>query len=201
MNRFIIVISLLFFSCTEKRQNNKSGTTAEKNKPVFQVNLLPLGKIDKKAIDQLYKNLLLVLPAVKLVAVEPMPAQSYYKPRNRYRADTLISWLRNRSIKGEVWLGVTSQDISTTKGDNPDSGVMGLGFQPGKACVASDYRLKNKKSLFKVAIHELGHNTGLPHCPEIHCYMRDARGGNPTDEETGFCKSCTQHLLKYGWRL
>ncbi len=176
-----------------------AGTSkTEKN---YRVKIIPLGNIDKKTVDRLVKNLSVVLPATELVSAEPMPAHAYYKPRNRYRADSIIMWLRNRVVKDEIWIGITSQDISTTKADNPDSGVMGLGYQPGNSCVASDYRLKHKKSLFKVAIHELGHTAGLPHCPEMNCYMRDAKGGNPTDEETGFCKSCKKHLLNKGWRL
>jgi archaemetzincin len=31
--------------------------------------------------------------------------------------------------------------------------------------------------------------------------MRDAEGGNPTDEETGFCPSCKEFLIRKGWQL
>ena len=76
---------------------------------------------------------------------------------------------------------------------------MGLGFQPGKACIASNFRLRDKKNFFKVALHELGHTTGLPHCPEKTCFMRDAEGGDPTGEESGFCTKCKNYLIKKGW--
>lgn len=201
MYRFLFIYLLLILSCKETNQENKTGPATKKDHSEYRVKIIPLGKIDKKKVDDLYASIKNILPATEVVAHEPMPELAYYKPRNRYRADSIIRWLRNRVVADEVWLGLTSQDISTTKNDNPDSGVMGLGFQPGKSCIASDYRLRNKKSLFKIAIHELGHTTGLSHCPEKNCYMRDAKGGNPTDEETGFCSSCKKHLLSKGWIL
>ncbi|MGB3008377.1 MAG: matrixin family metalloprotease, partial [Chitinophagaceae bacterium] len=100
-----------------------------------------------------------------------------------------------------VYVGITMNDISTTKGDVFDYGVMGLGFMPGHACVASNFRLREKKNFFKVAIHELGHTTGLPHCPDKTCYMRDAEGGDHTNLEKGFCPDCKKHLVNCGWNL
>lgn len=78
---------------------------------------------------------------------------------------------------------------------------MGLGYCPGKACVASDFRLKNKSNYFKVMIHELGHTAGLPHCSVKTCYMRDAQGGDPTGEEKAFWDKCSIHLQKAGWKV
>ena len=81
---------------------------------------------------------------------------------------------------------------------------MGLGYCPGKACIASTYRLsenKRKQQFFKVAIHELGHTEGLAHCPEKTCFMRDAKGGNPINEEKEFCESCARQLNKRGWNF
>jgi archaemetzincin len=76
---------------------------------------------------------------------------------------------------------------------------MGLGYQPGKACVISLFRLGNKNNLserlYKVAIHELGHNNGLPHCKENGCYMMDAEGKMKLDDEQFFCKKCRYFLM------
>jgi archaemetzincin len=54
---------------------------------------------------------------------------------------------------------------------------------------------------YKVAIHELGHTQGLPHCENKTCYMRDAEGGNPLEEEVDFCKTCKMFLKNRGWVL
>lgn len=198
MFRPLLFILLLHLSCKEYK---KSDVATIHQLPTFRVKIIPLGNVDKKRVDKLYTSLKVILPETELLAQEPLPEKSYYKPRNRFRADSIISFLRDRAGTNEVWLGITSQDISTTKNQNADYGVMGLGYQPGNACVASDFRLRDKNSIFKVAIHELGHTTGLPHCSQKTCYMRDADGGNPTAEETGFCASCKKHLLLKGWLL
>jgi archaemetzincin len=148
-------------------------------------------------VKKLYSNVTL-LPPIEL------PKHAWYRPRNRYRADSLIAWLKDRMQSGEVVVGITSKDISTTKNDVKDYGVMGLGFRPGKACVASTFRLNKERitqQLFKVVIHELGHTQGLHHCPVQTCFMRDAKGRNPTDEEKAFCEKCRKVLIAKGWNL
>jgi archaemetzincin len=81
---------------------------------------------------------------------------------------------------------------------------MGLGFEPGNACVISTFRLSKTNfaaQFYKVALHELGHTQGLPHCPNKTCLMRDAEGSNHLDEETGFCPSCKAYLKSKGWLI
>lgn len=133
-----------------------------------------------------------------------MPENAYYKERNRYKADSIIKFLNSKTKNGYVIIGMTSKDISTTKGKVKDYGIMGLGYRPGKACVASKYRLSKKngdEQFFKIAIHELGHTQGLKHCPEKKCFMRSAEGGNPTDEETDFCHTCKTFLINKNWKF
>jgi archaemetzincin len=81
---------------------------------------------------------------------------------------------------------------------------MGLGYRPGKSCVVSDFRLscKNKnEQCYKLVLHELGHTAGLPHCKVKTCLMRDAKGGNPFDQEKSFCGECKSFLKSKGWKL
>src|SRR5204862_4616162 len=101
-----------------------------------------------------------------------------------------------------VTIYLTAKDISTSKDSIADWGVMGLVFCPGKACIASSFRLSRSEKLqqlFKVAIHELGHTQGLPHCEVPSCFMRDAEGHNPTNEEKDFCPKCKKYLEQKGW--
>ncbi|MBD1363898.1 Zn-dependent protease [Mucilaginibacter sp. ZT4R22] len=138
-----------------------------------------------------------VNPKAILRSAIPLPAKAYYPPRGRYRADSLISYLDNFGSADTVIIGLTDQDISTRNVNITDWGVMGLGFQPGNACVVSTYRLNKAKlaaQFCKLALHELGHTQGLAHCPVKGCFMRDAKGGNHLDEETAFCASCTKFL-------
>jgi archaemetzincin len=204
MNRHFTILFLivLLAGCTT-HSNNKKKTTAANNKPaqVTIIKIVPLGKTTQLFITGVYNDLKKLMDSVVLLEKEEMPAAAYYAPRKRYRADSLIHWMSSRAKENEVYAGITLLDISTTKGNNPDYGVMGLGFQPGKACVASSFRLREKMNFFKVLIHELGHTTGLPHCPEKTCFMRDAEGGDPTGEEKEFCEKCKAYLKEKGWKL
>lgn len=132
-----------------------------------------------------------------------MPSNAWYAPRQRYKADVLLGFLQSlKPPQARLVLGITGKDISTRKGTNPDYGIMGFGLQPGDACVVSLYRLqKNNPSsgllfqrLFKTVIHEMGHNFGLPHCPDNHCIMADAEGTLKQDNETGLCANCKKKL-------
>ncbi|HTE00041.1 MAG TPA: hypothetical protein VK668_12185 [Mucilaginibacter sp.] len=134
----------------------------------------------------------------------PLPLTSFSPPKNRYRADSIINYLNHFGSADTVIIGLTNKDISTSKEKILDWGVMGLGFQPGNACVVSTFRLSKTElsgQLYKLALHELGHTQGLPHCKNPACYMRDAEGGNHLDEETGFCQSCKSFLKSKGWLL
>jgi len=148
-----------------------------------------------KEVKKLYGNTILAKPI-------RLPETAWYPLRGRYRADTIIAWLSRRTSQRQVVIGLTSKDVSTTKGKIQDWGVMGLGYQPGNACVVSIFRLDKKNlldQLFKVCVHELGHTQGLPHCVNRTCYMQDAEGGNPTDKETGFCTKCKHTMEQKGW--
>ena len=146
--------------------------------------------------------MLKVYPYVTLLKPIELPSSAFYKARNRYRADSIIAQLQRKSTKETVILALTGKDISTTKKGVGDWGIMGLGFRPGNACVASDFRLSGKEKLmqfFKVSIHEIGHTQGLPHCPVKTCFMRDAEGRNPTNEEVDFCPKCKEVLIGKGF--
>lgn len=191
----LILVSLLFsiYSCSGKHPSSAKTIVIQ-----------PLGDFDPRLSQIILKQVREINAKTYLYKPVALPQSAYYPARDRYRADSIIRILRHRSGNDTVWIALTHKDISTTKGNIADWGVMGLGFRPGNACVASTFRLNKSKvkgQFFKVAIHELGHTQGLQHCPEKTCYMRDAEGGNPTDEETGFCPSCTAFLKQKGWQL
>ncbi|MEM7157915.1 MAG: hypothetical protein AAF799_34055 [Myxococcota bacterium] len=127
----------------------------------------------------------------------PLPKSAYYRPRRRYRAEKLLDHLLTlipEAPETTRVLGLTTHDISTTKGEVEDWGIFGLGLVPGQAAVISMHRLKrsarSRKHLrFRVAttaVHEIGHTLGLDHCPEERCPMQDAEGSIAnTDSSTG----------------
>lgn len=148
-----------------------------------------------RAVEKSLRDTLQV--EVRRLDPQKLPKHAYYKPRRRSRAEKLLEHLESQllddSEDGRV-LGLTTVDISTTKGRHRDWGIFGLAYMPGKAAVISMYRLKRKARSrehlrFRVAttaVHETGHTFGLDHCEEDRCVMLDAQGGiENTDSSTG----------------
>jgi archaemetzincin len=97
-------------------------------------------------------------------------------------------------------LGFTSADISTTHRGQKDWGIFGLANSWLGTCVVSTFRLKHgnpEPEVFNrrvgiVAMHELGHLRGLPHCENQECVMQDCAGTIKTVDKKmlGWCENC-----------
>lgn len=171
-----------------------------------QVYVQPLGEVKPEVVERVVHAVGRVF-AVKAEAAPaiPLPADAYYAPRKRYRADKLLDFLcfLDIALKGRV-IGIAEKDISATKGDVYDWGIFGYGMAPGNACVVSVFRLRHGRAsgelflrrLERVALHELGHTFGLLHCDAPGCLMNDARGRIATvDDSNGlFCAACRKKL-------
>ncbi len=171
-----------------------------KPKLPLKIAVLYFSSIDKNLKEELLKNIAATYNCMvtEIKDIAALPADAYYKPRNRYRAPLLLNHLDKIAGYDKI-IGVTSKDISTTKNGVYDWGIMGLGSCPGKSCVISTFRIKTPdKILFedrfiKVALHELGHTIGLPHCTfSKTCFMESAEGTiKSVDRETRFlCTHC-----------
>lgn len=209
------ILLLLLPACTTpdplpvKNDTVTETLTAKARIPVSQpcIALLPFGNFNdvdtarlRNAISTFYHTDVIWEPA------EPLPASAWYEPRQRYKADSIIDYLQGRSsFNMKTLVGLTNKDISTTKGDNPDYGIFGLGFMPGKGCVISTFRLKkgikNEEHFYqrtlKVVLHEIGHNYGLEHCTSGYsCLMQDAEGTIKTvdEERVELCEACMKKL-------
>lgn len=195
MYKLIFLCFFVFISC------KKAEHPTEHSKTIV---LQPLGNFQSNSANEILEKIKEINPNVVLRKAIDFPSGSYYKPRNRFRADSIIKNLKTKIGQDSVIVGLSNKDISTTKGNIRDWGIMGLGYHPGKACIVSDFRLseKNKKEQFyKVVLHELGHTEGLPHCKIKDCLMRDAEGANPIDQEKDFCRDCRKFLKSKNWNL
>ena len=195
---FCFTLFSLIFSCEKSKDN------AVKNGEEITILIQPFEDVKPKQLAEISENIRKIYPKIKILEPVDFPKNAFYQPRNRYRADSIIKYLRTKTPNNCVTLALTNKDISVTKGKVADFGVMGLGYRPGNACVASSFRLnpKNKNEQFyKIAIHELGHTQGLKHCPDKTCFMRDAEGKNPTNEEKDFCQNCKKVLRSKHWKI
>ncbi len=163
------------------------------------VKLVVLGEFDDALAEAVAQGLRDELQVeVEMISGEPLPRRAYYRPRRRYRAERLLDHLRQR-LEGAPAsvrvLGLTSVDISTTKGNVRDWGILGLGDIGGRACVISSFRMRRRGlrdqahlrfRVVSTAIHEVGHTLGLEHCLEPRGVMNDARGTIRTvDQSSG----------------
>jgi len=184
-------------------------------KKAIKVAIQPFRGIDKgsvlevqKGIERYYGLKVTILPDV------PLPAHTknthilkkyHLQLPVRYRADSLLAYLWDtKPPEYDYVIGLTNQDISTTKPKKPkwlytDWGIFGLGYRPGPTCIVSTYRLyryanlaQMRTRLRKIAIHELGHNLNLRHCPHRNCVMQSARESMKTidNEPESLCDSC-----------
>lgn len=209
-----LLLILLLFGCVDHDRRTVAPIDPAPVPP--RLLLQPLGEVDTAHIDSAATAVARAYHTTVQVAQRiELPASAYTTVRSpRYRADSLIAWLRAIKPQGvDCIIGLTAQDISITKYDSTgatkdpawkyrDFGIFGLGFIDGPSCVVSTFRLGDgKSSLFfdrlkKIAIHEVGHNRGLPHCADPTCVMRDAveRMGS-IDAVTGaFCAACKKRL-------
>lgn len=181
-----------------------TGSVGATRRPVVAIQ--PFGHLDaavvtrvRTGISQRFDVDVVVLPE------RALPADAYYRPRNRYRADRLLDDLeREAAGRYAKVVGLTARDISTSTDRYADWGVFGLGDLGGIPCVVSTFRLERGASteslledrLVKAVNHELGHTFGVDHCPEHGCLMADAEGTIRTvDAGDGrLCAACLARL-------
>ena len=171
-------------------------------KPVSKINIQPLGDVSPEYINLVKKSV-----------------KSFYgydcvvRPKKEITKDMLSRVTKRIDAEKALWnnlsfdhiLIITEKDICYYKNKSkPEYGIFGLASWPGKTCIISTFKLKRWVSqqktlerLEKVALHEIGHNLGLDHCPNNkQCMMNDACGTikQVDNEKVWFCEKCREQL-------
>ena len=159
----------------------------------YTVCVQPLGEHDGALMEPIGRGIAQAYGfRVRTLAPRPLPAAAWYPARSRHRADALLEHLLFDVLPGaegcHAVLGLTGVDISATRGEHFDWGVLGLAFFGQRVAVVSSFRLRagvDQRGVavraVKVAIHELGHVAGVPHRDDgPACVMNDALGAVAT---------------------
>lgn len=202
MFRFACLYTLLCVTSCRNSKQEIQLSSSDVSKPIIL--LQPLQFTDNATLQLLKDSVAHFYSVTVIIAPDkPFPAHTYYKPRNRYRADSTIKWLKQlKPDSVRTMVGITNEDISVSKAEHKDYGVMGLGYSPGHACIVSTFRPSKtatskthlQQRILKLVLHEMGHNFGLPHCSNQECFMVDAEGQMKLDREKELCTSCRRKL-------
>lgn len=176
-------------------------------RPYHSLTFVAIGPVDPIILRAIAQNTgqAYALPSRILPTVLPVPSTAYNASRRQYAATPMRDYLKAQVPTKEAYvIGVTNADLYT-KGLNF---VFGEAELPGRAAVMSLARLgplapeqTAKRELLiargtKIAIHELGHDMGLPHCQTDICVMRFCNTARELDNDGDrFCARC-QHRLR-----
>jgi archaemetzincin len=160
------------------------------------VALLPMGPLDRRAIDNLAQDLKGMGFVVELVGERALPREAFDVGRNQFHADALLALAH--SARAQRVLGVTDVDLYA----GGLNFVFGIAQPGGPACVISLFRLhfgadeeRFRARALKEAMHELGHTFGLGHCADSGCVMWFSNTLAETDRKgAAFCPRCAEKL-------
>src|SRR5690348_16303489 len=105
----ILLFSLI--SCTNRNNEN----SVKEMNPQKVIVIQPLGNFELEQSNKVLSEIKTINSNVVLRENIPFPENAYYKPRNRYRADSIIKSLKNKIGQDSVIVGLSNCDISTTK--------------------------------------------------------------------------------------
>ena len=203
----LLFCSIIAFSGCSNRPSNNQGCEDDEDihclcPPV--ITLQPYGNFTKKEASILGKELEKLLFDLFNIEVEcdvlpalPLSDSLLNDAKTRYRADKIIRTMSSKASKQNIFIGLTHRDISCSVHGKADWGVLGLSLIPGKACVASTFRVRNKRYFPLVVCHEFIHTYfNYSHCPkdDSHCLMQDAKGHPNFKNKKGLCHYCDSIL-------
>lgn len=183
----LVSFVLLLTSCNKQKLLEKDSTstedvqqsqmmvsaksTSKKNESPCKITIYRYGNFPMLTAQALCKELKKTFPEVVISdEILSLPAEHYFKERNRYKGGALLQDLKKHQ-NGDAVIGLTNQIIYQPNEISPTFGIMGLSPMGTYTCVVSSKIPRNGQThtlenFVKLALHELGHAYGLPHCPD-----------------------------------
>ena len=211
----LLVGSLAWSCCNNAKRIKKveliadSTEVAECTCPHCRLLIQPYGDFSQARAQEVSNQLVaaldkhmngLAVTEVKILPAKPLSVGLMNDGKTRYRASKILDQQQGQLQQpGDVIIGLTDKDISTTLHGHDDFGILGLSYMNKSNCVISTFRVKDKSQFWKVVLHEFGHGfLGLPHCPnkDRSCFMVDANGKPNLSPERHFCDSCAKYIPK-----
>ena len=159
---------------------------------------LDVSKQLERALNEHIKGL--TVTEVQVMPNKPLTENLMNNAKTRYRASKILDQQQGMIKQpGDVVIGLTDKDISTSVHGYEDWGILGLSYLNKSNCVISTFRVKDKSQFWKVVLHEFGHGyLGLDHCPnnDRSCFMVDANGKPNLTPQRHFCDSCAKYIPK-----
>lgn len=164
---FTLLFLLLFAGCNSRHTSP------------YHIKVIVLGKMKESNVKVAMAHFQTYLEGKKIIVDTlrvGMPEEAYYKARNRYRASTILEFLRPKLGEYDVLMAITDLPISTTAHGHKDYGICGLSYRGKNISVTSSYHL-DKEMFLQTIRHEWGHAVlNISHCKHHNCLMNAANG-------------------------
>lgn len=152
----------------------------------------------KEVLEKKFLEFIDIEFEIEVLPNRPFTSDLMNNNKTRYRADKIIRALAKEASDKKIIIGLTHKDVSCSYKGIQDWGVLGLCLHGKHACVASDFRVKNKKrDYWKVVTHEFIHTFyHYNHCPKDDptCIMRDAKGKPDLGKLNRLCDYCKSQI-------
>ena len=197
---FTFALALCLVGCNGKTASNE-----------FVIYLQPLNEMPQEDINivkkAIVKDLIAFCPETNYeYIVEVLPAEklddsfmSTNPDKKRYDAAKIVEHLKKSKYLPVI--GLLKEDIELQEHDGKKNwGILGFSFTGCKACVASTYRVKNKKRDYpRLVEHEFIHAAfNYNHCPNDvdTCLMKNAKGKSKFSIRKQPCETCRKAIFK-----
>jgi archaemetzincin len=210
---FVCFAMILLFACGDKKPQEKKVIEIPEYTETLPYDVMcrtvvvqPFGEFPQYLYESLYEQIKEINPDAILRDPVPLPRTAYDERYDCYRADLLLESLKKGyDGKDYIVLGVTDKDLIRLNEEKLEVPTMGLASIFGYTSVVSTYQLSKNivdDQLYRLAMHEIGHNEGLQHCKRYrNCIMYGKLRRNNYWHRLDFCPSCKMYMVLKGWEM